>query len=66
MKNQTKPQIRKVRNKLHHDEIYYTYSNWELKEIDGIPFIPVVKSLPNNLKTQAIHYMKKDNMEYVK
>ena len=57
--------IRKVRNRLHHDEIYYTYSNWETKDIDGIQFIPVVKQ-PQEMKLQQIHYMKKDNMEFIK
>ena len=58
--------LRKVRNRLHHDEIYYTYSHWNLHEIDGIQFIPVVKSLPNPKEDQVIHYMKKDNMEFIK
>jgi len=57
--------IRKVRNRLHHDEIYYTYTNWETKEIDGVQFIPVVKQ-PQEQKLQQIHYMKKDNMEFIK
>jgi len=61
-----KPVIRKVRNRLHHDEIYYTYSHWELNEIDGIQFIPVVKTIPDSKKNQVIHYMKKDNMEFIK
>jgi hypothetical protein len=60
-----KPIVRKVRNRLHHDEIYYTWSNWEPKEIDGILFIPVTKSYPDN-KLQRLHYVKKDNMEFVK
>jgi hypothetical protein len=65
MKNVKKPQIRKVRNRLHQDEIYYTYTNWETKEIDGVQFIPVVKQ-PQEQKLQQIHYMKKDNMEFIK
>lgn len=65
--NPNKPKtLRKVRNKLHHNEIYYTYSHWELNEIDGIQFIPVVKSLPDPKKNQVIHYMKRDNMEFIK
>jgi hypothetical protein len=51
-------------------DIFYTYSHWETKEIDGITFIPVVKSpdpihlIKNDPK--QIRWMKKDNMEYVK
>jgi arsenate reductase-like glutaredoxin family protein len=66
MKNVKKPQVRKVRNRLHHDEIYYTYSNWDLVEIDGVQFIEVVKQPPNNNKLQQIYKMKKDNMEFIK
>jgi hypothetical protein len=58
-------QLRKVRNKLNQEDVYYTYSNWEIKEIDGVKFLPVVKQ-SNHKATQQIHYMKKDNMEYVR
>jgi len=57
--------LKKVRSKTNSD-IYYTYSNWATNEIDGVTFIPVVKSLPDPKKQQVIHYMRKDNMEYVK
>lgn len=60
-----KPLIRKVRSKTNQD-IYYTYSNWETKEIEGVTFIPVVKEMPDSWKTQVVHYMRKDNVEYVK
>ena len=56
--------LKKVRSKTNSD-IYYTYSNWATNEIDGITFIPVVKS-PNKDENQVIHYMRKDNMEVVK
>jgi hypothetical protein len=56
--------LKKVRSKTNSD-IYYTYSNWTAKEIDGVTFIPVVKSVPSG-ETQVIHYMCKDNVEYVK
>lgn len=58
-------QLRKVRNKLNQEDVYYTYSNWEVKEIDGVKFLPVVKQ-SNPKALQQIHYMKKDNMEYVR
>ena len=56
--------LKKVRSKTNSD-IYYTYSNWETKEIEGITFIPVVKSSNKN-QNQVVHYMRKDNVEYVK
>jgi hypothetical protein len=55
--------LKKVRSKTNSD-IYYTYSNWETREIEGITFIPVVKSHGN--ENQVIHYLRKDNLEYVK
>lgn len=63
--NRKKPgELRTVRNRLNVSEVYYTYTHWELKEIDGIQFIPVVKFLDPK-RTQTLHYVKKDNMEYV-
>ena len=59
-----KPILKKVRSKANQD-IYYTYSNWATNEIEGITFIPVVKTIPDG-KTQVIHYMRKDNMEFIK
>lgn len=56
--------LKKVRSKTNQD-IYYTYSNWATNEIDGVTFLPVVKEVPSG-ETQVIHYMKKDNMEYIK
>jgi hypothetical protein len=60
------PQVIKVRNKLHLDEVWYTCTDWTLKDIEGVSFIPVVRNYPDMHKTQQIHYMKKDNMEYLK
>jgi hypothetical protein len=57
--------LKKVRSKTNQD-IYYTYSNWTTNEIDGITFIPVVKTIPDGKKQQVIHYMRKDNVEYIK
>ena len=65
MKN-TKPKftIKKVRSKANQD-VYYTSPQWETKEIEGIVFMPVVKTPSVDLK-QTIHWMRKDSMEYVK
>ena len=57
--------LKKVRSKTNSD-IYYTYSNWSTNEIDGITFIPVVKSMPSHSKTQQLHYLRKDSLEAVK
>jgi hypothetical protein len=58
----SQPQIRKVRNKLNPDDIYFTYLG-EIKEIDGVPFIAVFKNMSTN---DRIHWMKRDIMEFVK
>ena len=60
----TKPILKKVRSKTNSDT-YYTYSNWETKQIEGVTFIPVVKEVPNK-KLQHTFWMRKDNLEYVK
>lgn len=60
-----KPYIQKFRSKLN-SEVYYTWSNWETKDIDGVAFLAVVRDVPDNSKLQQIYYMKKDNMELVK
>ena len=57
--------IRKVKP-INGTDIYYTYSNWPIEEINGEDFIPVVKQKPSNDLQQKVHYMKKDTMEYVK
>jgi hypothetical protein len=57
--------LKKVRPK-NGTDIFYTYSNWELHEINGEKFIPVVKEVPDPNKNQVVHFMKKDSMEYVK
>lgn len=67
MKNHRKPpgKLLKVRSKTNTD-VYYTFQNWDTQEIEGVTFIPVVKEVPDNRKNQVIHYMRKDNMEFVK
>jgi hypothetical protein len=62
MKTLNKPQIRKVRNKLNHDEVYFTYFG-ETKDIDGVTFIPVFKNVGIR---DTVRWMKKDSMELVK
>lgn len=56
----------KLRNKFSLTEIYYTYPHWDPREIDGVVFIPVNKFHPSQVKTQQIHYMRKDSLEKVR
>jgi hypothetical protein len=46
-------------------EVYYTYSHWPTKDIDGVTFLSVVKEHPSN-KTQTIHFMRKDSLKVQK
>jgi hypothetical protein len=55
----------KMRNKISLQEVYYTYTHWPVREIDGVSFLPVVKELPTNQKTPTIHYIRKDSLEKV-
>ena len=65
MKNLNKEILKKVRVRTN-QEIYYTYSHWPTKEIDGVEFISVVKQIPSNQQKQPLHLMRKDSLEYVK
>ena len=56
----------KLKNKFSPSEVYYSYAHWPQKEIDGVPFMPVVKSTPSQTNTQTVHYMRKDSLEKVK
>jgi hypothetical protein len=66
MKNITqKPILKRVRSR-NGSDIFYTYNTWPTKEIDGVEYLSVVKHMPSNTQTQAMHYVRKDAMEYVK
>lgn len=56
----------KLRNRLSPTEIYYTFSHWPSKEIEGVEFIAVTKSFPSQENTQQIHFMRKDSLEKTK
>jgi hypothetical protein len=66
MKKTITPKVQKVRNRMNPEDIYYTWNTWEPKDIDGVIFLPVVKRYPSHSLTQTLHYVKKDNMEYIK
>jgi hypothetical protein len=56
-----------VRSKTNFD-IFYTYSEWGLREIEGVSFVPVVKQKPphQNLRPNDISWMRKDSLEFIK
>jgi hypothetical protein len=56
----------KMRNKISQTEVYYTYSHWPSKDIDGVEFLSVVKQPPSQSNTQTVHYMRKDSLEKIK
>ena len=60
-KNKVVKQMRKVRV-LTNKEIYYTDSSWETKEIDGIKFIYVIKSIGIR---ETPKLMRRDSLEYI-
>lgn len=60
----TKSILKKVRSRLNTDT-FYTMSDWELKSIDGVEFVPVVKQIPEKNKKQPVFYMRKDNLETI-
>lgn len=67
-KNPEKPILKKVRPLGNLQDVYYTYSHWKSKIVDGIEFIPVTKVDPekNPMKTNLIYHMRKDNLEVIK
>lgn len=62
-KNTSKPVLKKVRPLGNLEDIYYTYSNWETKMIDGIEYIYVIKNIGMRDYPKL---MRKDNLEVIK
>lgn len=58
-----KPIVRKVRPLGNLEDIYYTYSNWDTKLIDGVEYVYVVKNISLGVSPKL---MRKDNLETVK
>ena len=63
MKKNNKPILKKVRPLGNLEDIYYTYSNWESKIIDGVEYVYVIKS---TVMRDTPKLMRKDNLETVK
>jgi len=53
---------KKVRNKFNIEEIFYTHPDLDVRVIEDVIFVPVLKSQPED-KHQTIHYMRKDSLE---
>jgi hypothetical protein len=62
-----KSELKKLRNRLNPTDVFYTNSEWQTRQIDGVEFIPVVRDFAitkrNNLQ---LHYVRKDSLEKVK
>jgi hypothetical protein len=50
---------------LNPSEIYFTQSDWDPKEIDGVLFLPVAEQIPIP-RGRMLKWMRKDSLEYVK
>jgi hypothetical protein len=55
---------KKVRNKFNIEEIFYTHPDLDVRVIEDVIFVPVLKSEPED-KHQTIFYMRKDSLEPV-
>ena len=55
---------KKVRNKFNIEEIFYTHPDLDVRVIEDVIFVPVLKSEPED-KHQTILYMRKDSLEPV-
>ena len=62
-KTTVRPVLKKVRPLGNLEDIYYTYSNWDTKTIDGVQYIYVIKS-PVIRDTPKL--MRKENLEVIK
>lgn len=58
-----KPAFRKVRNLRDHTDVYYTSSDWETKDIDGVTFVYVIKNIGMR---EMPKLMRKDSLEFFK
>ena len=58
-----KPVLKKVRPLGNLEDIYYTYSNWDTKLIDGVEYVYVLKNI--SIKDTP-RLMRKDNLEVIK
>ena len=57
--------LRKVRSIFNPNDIYYTSSKWDSKQVDGVTFMPVVSKMPGGAYSRRT-FMRKDNMEFLR
>lgn len=57
-----KTKLIKLRSIKRPDETFYTNSDWETREVDGVVFLPIILSY----ESKNILWMKKDSLEVVK
>jgi hypothetical protein len=55
------PKVRQIQN-IRSGELFVTSSQWPIKDIDGVSFITVKKSI----ESVQTHLMRKDVMKFVK
>lgn len=58
-----KQELQKVTNKIRPNEVFYTYSHWNPKIIDGKSFIPVMKYYPRDDFPQVVHYLNEEQFK---
>ena len=63
MKTKQRAPLRKVRSKYNPNDIYYTSSDWESKEVDGVRFVYVIQKIGMR---ETPKLMRKDSLEFVK
>ncbi len=54
--------MKKVRSKFNPNDIFYTDTSWDTKEVDGVTFLYVIK---NNNTKETPKLMRKDSLEYI-
>jgi len=59
-------ELKKVRSKVNVNDIYFTSSKWDTREVDGVIFIAVVSQMPNGSLSNRKLWIRKDNMEFVR
>ena len=61
-----KPILIELRSLTNTKQTYWTYSNWEEKEIDGEKFTPVTKFMPNQTRITELHYVRSNSLEQIR
>ncbi len=54
--------MKKVRSKFNPNDIFYTDTSWDTKEVDGVTFLYVIKNIATK---ETPKLMRKDSLEFV-